>query len=304
MNKLKITKNEDGQRIDKYLRKRFSEIPLSCIYKFIRQKKIKINNKHAKRDTILYENDELRWFFNPDEFEKLPENKKVPDFKSIYKSDFYNKNLNIVYEDDELIVANKPANLPVHAGTGEKMGRNLIDLVTSYVRFENKSEFEPKLCHRLDKNTSGLVFISKNDSMLRKITALIRGDGIKKTYITLVKGHLDKKRGEIALSVDGKKSLTKYKVIKGYAECSLIEVELKTGRTHQIRIHFSEIGHPLCMDDKYGDFAWNKEFRKKTGLNRQFLHAKSLELIHPVNNKEFFLRVDLPEDLQKCLEKI
>ncbi len=311
----KITKNDEGQRIDRFLKKEFKDFPLSLIYKLFRKKEVKINNKPAKKEQILKIGDNIKVFLGKLAVNEQKPDLKKPDFKAIFGSNFYKKNFKIIFEDDFLLVVNKPAGLAVHPGSGTKFGQNLIDLACAYVLANNSDTPEPRLAHRLDKDTSGLVIICKNNSALRKVTALLRGDGVKKIYYTAVKGKLKEKSGIITDKIlrdhsgvrvstkrEAKTAITKYKLVKEFADFSLLEVEIQTGRTHQIRVHFANLGHPVLMDSQHGDFEWNKTMRKKTGLKRQFLHAKKLEFVHPETEKKIVLEAELGEDLLSLLK--
>lgn len=314
MQKFIINKNDEGQRLDRFLRKNFPDLALSQIYKLLRKKEVKINNKSAKKENILEIGDEIKIYLKKEENISSKNQKSTPDFQKIYNSKYFKDNFEIVFEDEFLMIINKPAGMPVHPGSGSKFGHNVIDLANAYVFNKNADTPAPKLAHRLDQDTSGLLIISKNDGTLRKISALLRENGVKKIYQTIVKGKLKNKIGiiddkilrddkgiKISEKREAKTALTKYRVIKEFKEASLVEVEIKTGRTHQIRVHFAGIGHPVLMDEKHGDFAWNKEMSKKTGLKRQFLHAEKLSFIHPETEKQVEIKAKLTEDLQSAL---
>jgi 23S rRNA pseudouridine955/2504/2580 synthase len=318
-----ITGNDDGQRLDKFLRKQFPQFPLSVIYKFLRQKKVRLyrNDKksHGKRDDILKKGDGLKLYFDPDAFGEKPE-KRVPNFEFLINSGFFKENFTIHFEDEYLFIAEKPAGIPVHPGSKTPWGQSLIDLFIAHVRSANPDLPEPKLLHRLDKETSGLLIISKNDATLRKLTKLLISGQIEKKYLTLVKGKLSQKSGEInadlirtegskyikirvSRSSHAQKSRTLYTVKKYFPEldASLVEVTLDTGRMHQIRVHFENEGHPLAGDDAYGDFVWNKQLREKYGLRRHFLHAYQLSFTHPETEEKMVFISQLPPELKKIL---
>lgn len=311
-----IPKDNDGQRIDRFLRKTFPQIPLSVIYKFFRKKKIKLNGKPAKQEMSLKEGDKITIFFNTDGFaEAAP--KKAPDYQVLAKSDFARKNFQVLFEDEWLIAANKPANLPVHPGSGVGFSKNLIDLATAYALTKDPNAPPPQLAHRLDKDTSGIILIAKNGSTLRKLTAEMRSDGFEKFYQTLVRGHLEAKKGTIREKIlrdekgvrvsgkrEAKEAITHYEVIREFAGASLLNIRIETGRTHQIRVHFADKGHPVALDDKYGDFAWNKALKRDFGLDRQFLHASRLIFTHPETGKRTEILCPLPKDLADFLAKI
>src|SRR6185295_5363775 len=199
-----ISGNDAGQRLDRFLRKKFPQLPLTAIYKFLRQKKVRIVRSerkfHGKKEDMLEKNDELKLFFDAEKFGTAPEKKPV-NFEFLLKSPFFRQHFQIHYEDEWLWVAEKNAGIAVHPGSKTPWGHSLIDLFVATVRSEDVSLPEPKLVHRLDKDTSGLILIAKNDAPLRKLTALIRDDEIQKKYLALIKGKLPKESGEIRMKL-------------------------------------------------------------------------------------------------------
>lgn len=318
-----ISGNDESQRLDRFFRKRFPMIPLSMVYKLLRQEKVKIirggRKFHGKKETMLKKGDEVRLYFNPQSFgEAIP--KKKPDYDFILRSRFFKTHFRILFEDEYLWAADKLPGIAVHPGTDTPWGRSLIDIFSAYQRSKHEELPEPKLVHRLDKDTSGIILISKNDAVLRKLSETMREKGFKKEYLTLVKGKLKNLKGvieaplertegskytkiRVSMNRGAKMSRTLYQVL-GYfpdRDASLVRVTLDTGRMHQIRVHFSEGGNPVAGDDAYGDRTWNKFLKKKFGLNRQFLHAFRLAFLHPETEKEINLFSDLPADLKKIL---
>ncbi len=294
-----INKNDSGQRLDKFLQKFMPKIPKSMLYKGIRKNAVRINGKHAKSgDVFLEEGDVLKLYFK-DEF--FSEGKTV---KAAGEPD-------VVYEDENILILNKPQGLPVHDDE-QKTEDTLIARVLYYLlkngEYNPKEEksFSPALCNRLDRNTSGLVIAAKNAEALRFINEKIRLREIKKYYVCMVEGMLEDKkgvltgnlkRGDKRVSItekgDGKEIVTAYEVLEEDERYSKIKVELITGRTHQIRAHFAHLGHPLRGDTKYGakpdkDFKFQAlcsyllKFDFKTD-NEQFkaLCGKSFEIKPP-----------------------
>lgn len=322
-NEFPISENESGQRLDRFLRKKFPQIPLGSLHRFLREKKIglfrKGNREKFLRGTEVLKGDTVRIFFPLESFKDLPA-KKAPDMRSILKNPFF-KNVRTIFEDTDMLVVEKPAGIPVHPGTKVVWERTLVGFVTALIQSKNPDAWEPKLAHRIDKDTSGLVILAKTALALRNLTAMFRDGDIKKEYLALVKGKLSRKAGTISeklMRTEGenktgkvrvskekgaKESITHYEV-QNFLEdknASLLKVRLETGRMHQIRVHFASDGHPLAGDDTYGDFAWNKELQKKYGLGRQFLHAEKLEFSHPVSKKKCVFHSPLPKDLQNLL---
>jgi 23S rRNA pseudouridine955/2504/2580 synthase len=319
---IKISANDDGIRLERYIEKKFPQVPRAMRQKFFRIKKLAVfrNGKRQKleKSFTLQTDDEVKIFFNPSEFGEKKENSKIRNFDSILKNPKLKK-ISFVYEDEYFFVAEKPAGVAVHPGSGIRFGHSLIDYCIAKILSKNPKAPEPKLVHRLDKDTSGLVLVAKSDSILRKLTQMLREGKIQKYYIALVQGRLKKKSGTITekiarnegskytkISIDnqqGKESVTHYTEKKFFPElnASLLEIKLETGRMHQIRIHFSSQGFPLAGDDVYGNFNWNKKLKKSFKLKRQFLHATKLEFSHPITGEKTIIKSELPEDLQKCL---
>lgn len=289
MKEIIITKNESGQRVDKYVRKYLCDAPLSFIYKTFRKKDIKINGKWVNIEYILKENDVLRIYIKDEIIEQYT------SIKPIEKLTF---NHEIIYEDENILIINKPSGLLVHGDEKEKR-ITLANQVLSYLY--QKGEYDPSLdigftpapAHRLDRNTSGVVVFGKNLSTLQALLELFKDKNkIDKIYYALVVGNVtgegtidasllkDEEKGIVKVvnkGVEGAKSaLTKYKVKYNFGKYSLLEVKLLTGRTHQIRVHLSYKKFPLVGDAKYGDFKANKEFKETFNYETQFLHAKSI----------------------------
>ncbi len=286
MQEIIIKKNDAGQRIDKFLIKKYKNLPTSLMYKLIRKKKITLNRKRVKENDILTEGD-LILIFAPDDVLKL---EKAKSFNS-------KKDINIAYEDENIIIVNKESGLLVHSDTEEDED-TLIDRIISYlIRKEEynpelEHSFTPALCNRIDRNTEGLVIAAKNANALREMNEIIKQRQVEKIYLAVVHGIITPKSGEIKLLLekDSEKNIVKVKqgfsknskvAITRYStvdynkpkDLSLLEVELITGRTHQIRASFAHIGHPLLGDGKY---AVNKKDREM-GYKSQALCAYSLK---------------------------
>jgi 23S rRNA pseudouridine955/2504/2580 synthase len=227
------------------------------------------------------------------------------------------REFSIVFEDESLIAIDKPAGVAVHGGSGVDFG------VIEQIRRARPEARFLELAHRLDRETSGLLLIGKKRSALTRLHDLFRNGGIDKRYLALVKGHWrDKLRnvklpllkyltpeGErrVRVSDEGKEAHSimrlKGRWTTSHGSCSLLEVELRTGRTHQIRVHLAHLGFPILGDEKYGDFALNRDLQK-TGLKRMFLHAQSMRLTHPQTGERLELLADLSDDLKRYLDSL
>lgn len=286
MVKLIITENEAEQRIDRFLKKYLRQAPLSTIYKVIR-KDAKLNGKRAKEDTILSRGDELTLYISDELLKKFTKVEKRKTVKRQFK---------IAYEDKNIIIADKPWGLLTHGDSHEKKN-TLINQVCGYLQEKNEYDpsrektFTPAPVNRLDRNTTGLVIFGKNAEALREFTKYIRQRShVKKYYMTIVCGHMEepliiedrieRDRGKnisVVSENDGKESITIAKPISFSDGYTVLEIELITGRTHQIRTHLSHEGYPLVGDGKYGDRKINERLKKDMGVTTQLLHAYRLE---------------------------
>lgn len=310
MREIIIEKNDSGQRLDRFLKKYFNKAPLSQIYKMIR-KDIKVNGKRGKENTLLSEGDILNVYIRDELFEELREVKKVIKVTKQFK---------VAYEDDEMLIVSKPFGLLTHGDSREKknhLANQVINYLISkgdYVPGKEKT-FAPSPVNRLDRNTTGLVIFGKTADSLKKLNKMIKDrEQISKYYITVVagemkeaielKGKLEKDSRTNTVTVmdesseDGKQIETiarPLQVSKGY---TLVEVELVTGRTHQIRAHLAHHGFPLIGDAKYGRKKVNEMMKKKYGLSTQLLHSYRLV----IDGKEIV--GDVPPNFEKIIKDI
>lgn len=298
---IKVDEDYVDQRIDNFLIKKIKNVPKSHIYKIIRSGEVRVNKKRIKADYKLNLNDQIR----------LPPLKLNLSKIKNTSSDLRIKK-NIVYEDDWFLIVNKPEGIASHGGSGISLG-----LIES-LRIERDDLRYLELVHRLDKNTSGLILVAKKRAALRSLQELFRNKKIIKKYLTLVKGEWLEKKIKVEMNLkkivtkdgqqvvkkskDGKLSQSIFRLVKYIVNLSLIDVELLTGKTHQIRVQLAEMGFPIAGDDKYGDFSFNRTLLKR-GLKRMFLHAYYIEFMHPFLNKKFTLEVGLPDGLKKILDE-
>jgi 23S rRNA pseudouridine955/2504/2580 synthase len=267
-----------GQRIDNFLFNELKNVPKSRVYKMLRSGEVRVNKKRVQALYKIQSGDIIR--VPPFWAKDKNENKRPKDeLVSLLKS-------SIIFEDKKVLAINKPVGIPVHSGSGVDFG------VIETLRFAKPELKNLELVHRLDRETSGCLILAKTRAALLELHKLIHDGKIKKTYILLVKGKWDKgdkfivdaslmknilQGGERMVKVgpEGKKAITIFRPLKIGKDISLIEAELKTGRTHQIRVHAAHIGYPIVGDDKYGDVKFNAIMKRKTG-KRMFLHSESL----------------------------
>jgi len=269
------------------------------IQKLIEEESILVNQKPVKTSYQLQLQDEI--------FVSIPEVKEV----GIKAEDIP---IEIIYEDSDIIVVNKPKGMVVHPANGNPDG-TLVNAIMAKCKDGLSGiggELRPGIVHRLDKDTSGLLIIAKNDLAHIKMSEQIKEREVKKIYIALVKGIVqeneatinmpigrsDKDRKKMAVRKDGKEAITHFQVKKRYLHHTLLEVKIDTGRTHQIRVHLSEIGHPVI-----GDMVYSKG-KNEFGVEGQMLHAKKLEFIHPTTSKKLSLEAKLPEYFEEVLQKL
>ena len=286
MKEFTINKNDSGQRLDKYITKSVPLLPKSLMYKYIRSKRIKVNGKRSDISYKLNENDIVSMYINDEFFEKA---KPKYDFLSA------GKNINIVYEDENIILVDKPTGILSHPDE-DNYTDTAITRIKRYLyekgdyKPDEEASFAPSLVNRIDRNTSGIIIAAKNSESLRILNEKLKNRELHKLYLCvvigklknkegLVEGYLEKneKQNKVYISdkaTDKSKHIsTKYKVLGYKNGLSLLEVELLTGRTHQIRATFSHLGTPLLGDGKYGTNAQNKQFG---GYKKQFLYSYKL----------------------------
>jgi len=303
-----VAEHEAGQRLDNYLIKILKGIPKSHIHRIIRAGEVRLNKKRCKPDSRIQTGDLLRIPpVRTAEKQRSSENRA----QAVPAREF-----TIIYEDDALLVIDKPAGIAVHGGSGVSFG------VIEQIRRARPEARYLELVHRLDKDTSGLLMIAKKRSALVKLHEAIRNDHPKKIYLALGVGKLPNDsfhvklplfkytgaQGEkmVRVSEDGQSAHTIFRVLNrfsddllhqvGLSHLTLVQATLKTGRTHQIRVHLQSQDCPIAGDERYGDYQANKRLQK-LGLKRMFLHASELHLAHPLTGEKLILKAHLPQEL-------
>ena len=303
-----VAEHEAGQRLDNYLIKILKGVPKSHIHRIIRAGEVRLNKKRCKPDSRIQTGDLLRIPpVRTAEKQRSSENRA----QAVPAREF-----TIIYEDDALLVIDKPAGIAVHGGSGVSFG------VIEQIRRARPEARYLELVHRLDKDTSGLLMIAKKRSALVKLHEAIRNDHPKKIYLALGVGKLPNDsfhvklplfkytgaQGEkmVRVSEDGQSAHTIFRVLNrfsdgllhqvGLSHLTLVQATLKTGRTHQIRVHLQSQHCPIAGDERYGDYQANKRLQK-LGLKRMFLHAAELHLDHPLTGEKLILKAPLPQDL-------
>ena len=290
-----------GQRLDNYLIKLLKGVPKSRIYRIIRKGEVRVNKGRKKADYKLKAEDLIR----------IPPIRTSTE-KEIKPSQNLLKLLEnaVLYEDKGMLIINKIHGMSVHGGSGISVG--IIEALKSQYK-------EPiELVHRLDRATSGCLILAKKRSVLKSLHSQLVNHQLEKRYTALVKDTWSKKKHTIdapiyqnsrysVIDSKGKDSLSHFHPIKNFElgdfNASLVEVSIETGRTHQIRVHAKFAGHPVAQDDKYGDGDFD-QFMKKKGLNRLFLHAKTLTFTNPLTNEIQKVNAPLPDDLETFLKKL
>lgn len=296
-----VNKEESNNRIDSYLSQKSQDISRVTIQRLIEQGKILVDYKKIKSSYKVQEND------------KITMEEEKPREISLRAQEIP---IEIIYEDKDIIVVNKPKGMVVHPANGNPDG-TLVNAIMAICKDSLSGiggEIRPGIVHRLDKDTSGVLIVAKNDKAHINMSEQIKNHEVEKTYIALVKGIVKeteatinmpigrstKDRKKMAVTKNGKEAISHFKVIERFPKhnCTLLEVKIETGRTHQIRVHLSQIGYPIIGDAVYsnGKNEWN--------IEGQCLHAKSLKFKHPITKTEMFLEAKLPEYFEKIVEEL
>ena len=306
---LLVDEESAGQRLDNFLMRHLKGVPKTHVYRIIRSGEVRINKGRAAADTRVQNGDEVR----------LPPVRVSHKVAEKAERPAPGREFPLLLEDDSLMAIDKPAGVAVHGGSGVSFG------VIEQLRQARPEANLLELVHRLDRDTSGILLVAKKRSALKHLQEQFRERETGKTYLALVKGDWPDKLkvidqplhkfllpdGERRVRVttpedpDGMRSITLVKVAQRLQGATLLEVTIKTGRTHQIRVHLASQGHPIAGDDKYGDFEWNRQLLKpgaRVGLKRMFLHAWRLQFSHPVTDERVALQAELPPELKAYID--
>ena len=303
VNWLVVGEEGEGQRIDNFLLKVLKGVPKSHVYRILRSGEVRVNRRRVGPDARLVSGDRLR---------VPPIRAAAPATRAGTAPGVAGAIPPILFEDDALIAMDKPAGLAVHGGSGISYG-----LIERLRQARPEARFL-ELVHRLDRDTSGILLVAKKRAALVGLHAQLREGQVDKRYLVLVRGKWRDAVRAVELSLtkfvtgdgerrvrverEGRSARTVFRLLRKWPDAepsmALLEAELDTGRTHQIRVHLTHVGFPLAGDDKYGDFAWNRTLVKQ-GLKRMFLHAHRLRFAHPVTGEEISVESPLPPDLSR-----
>ncbi len=299
-----ITDDFAGQRIDNFLRARLKNVPKSMIYRILRKGEVRVNKKRIKPEYKLQDGDLVRVppVFVPEKDEQAPISTKLHKVAELESC--------IIYEDDHVLILNKPSGTAVHGGSGLKFG------AIEALRALRPDARYLELVHRIDRDTSGILLIAKKRSALRKLQEQFREKTVQKYYFALVMGEWkanckrvtapllkNEVNSIVRVNPQGKASDTRFKVLERFAQATLIQASPVTGRTHQIRVHCQYEGHPIAWDDRYGDPRFDA-YTKKAGLGRLFLHAANIKFTHPSTDELMDISAPMEAVLERSLEKL
>ena len=301
---IEINDDVAGQRIDNFLRNRLKNVPKSMIYRILRKGEVRVNKKRIKPEYKLQDGDLVRVppVTVPEKEEQAPISTKLDKVAALESC--------IIYEDDHMLILNKPSGTAVHGGSGLKFGAiEALRALRPDARFL-------ELVHRIDRDTSGILLIAKKRSALRKLQEQFRNKTVQKYYFALVMGEWkasckqvtapllkNEVNSIVRVNPNGKPSDTRFKVLERLDQATLIQASPVTGRTHQIRVHCQYTGHPIAWDDRYGDPRFDA-FTKKVGLDRLFLHAANIKFTHPGTEEAMDISAPMESKLQNAVAKL
>lgn len=300
-----VDEGSAGQRIDNYLAKVLKGVPKSHLYRILRSGEVRVNSKRVDATYRVEDGDKIR----------IPPIRTAPATQAADNPTKVSPRFEkaVIFEDDAMLAVNKPAGMAVHGGSGISRG------VIEQLRLERPQAKFLELVHRLDRETSGVLMIAKKRSALVALHDMMRANRMDKRYLMLVHGKWTEKKKHVTLSLqkhvtasgerrvtvedEGQSSETIFHFRKNLGDFSLLEAQLITGRTHQLRVQLAHLGFPIAGDDKYGDFALNKQLQKQ-GLKRMFLHSAQTTIRHPLSGEKLVLTAPLPAELERFLQRL
>jgi 23S rRNA pseudouridine955/2504/2580 synthase len=287
MREMVLSAGEAPKKLENFLKKHF---PIGYVRKVFRKNGVRINGRRGESDDVIRAGDRIQLYIP---FE--------PEATTASRS---RAKIDVVFEDESLLVINKPAGLAVHEGKTVSKSESLLGILEGQYRDRG---IKPRLVHRLDKDTSGLLLVAENPQAATELESAFETGQVEKEYLCLVVGRLQTNEGKIDFPLPGRdgkpvRALTRFRVVKRYSEVTLVRAAIETGRLHQIRLHFAKLGYPVVADDQHGDFGFNKRFRKEYGLKRQFLHAERLRLNYAGKQREWI--APLAKDLDNTLRML
>ncbi len=282
-------RDETPKTLENFLKKRF---PIGYVRKLLRKNGVRVNGRRAKASDLIEPDDHLQLYIP---FEKKPARNAGADRPARFET---------LFEDEQVLIINKPAGIAVHEGRGILKRDTVIGILED--RYRSRG-ITPRLVHRLDKDTSGVLVIAKNEKIGEALETYFEREKGDKEYLCMVAGRIREKEGKVDSPLPGRegkpvRALTRFRIERRFPETTLLRVWITTGRMHQIRLHFASLGYPIVMDNQHGDFEFNKRFRKLYGLKRQFLHAYRLGLEY--GGQKHVWTAPLPVDLQQTLNAL
>jgi RluA family pseudouridine synthase len=314
-----VAEDDVNMRLDRWLRKKLPLTPLAGIFRLLRKGKARINKKKKPEDYRLILGDVISVDAPDAEFDA---GRITAAPSSLVKTSYFSRNFNVLFEDENFLVCQKPSGIVVHSGTGHTDRDSLVDLASAYLSSRKGKHAEALLVHRLDRDTSGVILLAKNKITLRTLNEELRDGEMAKEYLCICHGRLPMRSGTVDVPLvknyegdDGTKmrvghggvrSISHYRVIKERGTVSYVAVELVTGRTHQIRVHMEHLKCPIIGDVRYGDATKDKEFFKShaTAPKRLYLHARRISLNYPGTNKPVSFEAPEPKEFLALWESL
>ncbi len=289
MQEFVVAPGEAAKTLENLLKQKF---PIGYVRKLFRKHGVRLNGQRAKPDHTTRSGDLIQLYI------PFAAKSSTPTQNGSRRA------IAMIYEDDSLLVIDKPAGLTVGEAKTVGKAESLAGIIEKKYR---EASFHPQLAHRLDRDTSGLILLAKNERALAELENGFESGQIAKEYLCMTHGHLPSDAGKIDYPLPGRdgklvRAVTRYRVIKRFSETTLVRVNPETGRLHQIRLHFAKLGYPVVMDDRHGDFSFNKRFRKRYGLKRQFLHAAKLAI--DFGGKRHRWTAPLAADLERIINQL